>query len=941
MDTNHLDPQLVPPESTPGTPESPTNSLLHATMTIDDLTLALTNFSRAPSPDPPAALSCCCGNAECDNVKEWMRCKSKLEGRLTLSAEVGQALLRRHEVYVRRNEPSQASELEDEDEIDPRTREELESRVSFLVKENAVLEKRLAHSMVNSEVVESSNKTALQELTDARAEISRLQAQHARSVGWDTRLAVIAQEKDDLQQERDSEAHRARMAEVRLAALKEKSTKLQLEVRRLYKELEKQRSHRLELSEEILQDARSRLESLQHYQQFGHSTATEDPEVTKVLESLVANNEALKHDNAELQNILAELREEYRSLQEEVEEQRAMETPHSRHRVTNSQSSITYIRSPNLSASSALSPLSSTFFTGRRAPSAERSVPRKTFEPLTPETDRRPLSPTDDTKLSYPQSRNSPPREEKDVEEDTSPEHAQSQKPFLLLSRSKAVQTEPTWSGLLAPSPAYSTISPGDGHSESSSLTDSHQGSALGSIIERVNTLLNRLTQADAFTLTNRLKRQHLHGADVGHLSRSTVDAIVHEVAGLRAQYRALLEDEKVVVTCTRKELRALFKVLRETFVEMGQMRVTLNDVILDPSIAPKVRDMAMNPAAPKDGSAAPSSGPASWIAPISKLFGGVGAAESKPSPPLRPTSARGRPTAKLVPKLGPALSASATTVNVEFSGGAVGRAVSSSHAPVVAPGSGSESGAGDVSRSLMGIFAGAPRPAEGDPWIVVPKEAPSAIQRTRSHSRVKSPLGTTTIGRRGPRPLQLADEARLSRNVDAVIDVHSPQAGSADHDDDEGGFQRTLLERTLKPRGFSDSSIHTTFMNHSEDGDVPPAGPAGRQEGWPDRQSVLQALSRKMQSFRLGGAVGASVVAAGAVAQPVAASAPLGPGAASSPIRMRPERAASPGLGGLMGNLSSMSAWSAGELEARAVPHFVGSPMRGREDDGMWRETR
>ncbi|EPQ58932.1 hypothetical protein GLOTRDRAFT_54511, partial [Gloeophyllum trabeum ATCC 11539] len=822
-------------------------------MTIDDLTLALTNFSRAPSPDPPAALCCCCGREDCENLKEWLRCKSKLEGRLTLSAEVGQALLRRHEAYVRSHElehrsrePSEAvSEFAEVDEVEPRTREELEHRVSFLVKENAVLEKRLTQAMVNSEVAESSNKTALQQLSDARAEVSRLQAQLARSVGWDTRLAVIAQEKDDLQQERDSEAHRARMAEVRLAALKEKSSKLQLEVRRLYKELEKQRSHRLELSEEILTEARSRLESLQQ-SQFGHSTNAEDPEVTKVLESLVADNEALKHDNAELQNLLTELREDYRSLQEEVEEQRAsllsrtVETPHSRHRVTNSQSSITYIRSPNISApAGALSPLSTNFFTGRRSTSTERNTSRKDFEPLTPETDRRPLSPTDDTKLSafsYALSRQSPSGHGEGIDVDASGEHGSSsrgQKSLLLLSRSKAVQTEPSWQGMLAPSPAYSdrlsSISPGDGHSESSSLTDSHQGSAMGNILERVTTLFNRLTQADALTLTNRLKRQHLHGADVGHLSRTTVDAIVNEVVSLRAQYRALLEDDKVVTTCTRKELRALFKIFREIFVELGQLRVTLNDVILDPGIAPKVRDMAMDPAKGSGGSSGGSgSGPASWMAPISKLFG-TGSVPSGPSSStanagtLRPSALRGRPTTKLVPKLGPALAATSTTVNVEFSGGGVGRAVSSSYSNVASgSGSGASSpagGSGDVSRSVMGIFAGAPKPAEGDAWIVVPKDAQRARSKPRSAvPQLRSPAAAVaTIGRRGMRPQLQDDSARLSRNVDAVIDVHSPQVSNEDE-----GFQRTLLERTLKPRGLSDSSIHSTFLSHGGDEDRP-----------------------------------------------------------------------------------------------------------------------
>lgn len=53
--------------------------------------------------------------------------------------------------------------------------------------------------------------------------ISRLSANHAKSIGWETRLNVINKEKDDIQQERDFESQRARLAESRFAALKEKS----------------------------------------------------------------------------------------------------------------------------------------------------------------------------------------------------------------------------------------------------------------------------------------------------------------------------------------------------------------------------------------------------------------------------------------------------------------------------------------------------------------------------------------------------------------------------------------------------------------------------------------------------------------------------------------------------------------------------------------------
>lgn len=76
-------------ESWPPTPGSPTaGSLYHATTNIDDLTLALINYSRVPSPEPTPHITCCCGKEGCENTKGWLAFKTKLEGRLILSAGV-------------------------------------------------------------------------------------------------------------------------------------------------------------------------------------------------------------------------------------------------------------------------------------------------------------------------------------------------------------------------------------------------------------------------------------------------------------------------------------------------------------------------------------------------------------------------------------------------------------------------------------------------------------------------------------------------------------------------------------------------------------------------------------------------------------------------------------------------------------------------------------
>lgn len=164
---------------------------------------------------------------------------------------------------------------------------------------------------------------------------------------------------------------------------------------------------------------------------------------------------------------------------------------------------------------------------------------------------------------------------------------------MLLLSKSKAVQTEPVSFGtsadpaLFSPisesfnnphlhrnrpsiSPSISTttsdLEPRPALSHTDSLTssptlppytsaggpssDSGHGTAdprslaLISLIEYMSRLLLKISQSDVQTLTRRLKRQHLPG-DVGHLSKSTLNSIISEVNELRNHFRTVLETER------------------------------------------------------------------------------------------------------------------------------------------------------------------------------------------------------------------------------------------------------------------------------------------------------------------------------------------------------------------------------------------------------------
>ncbi|KAJ7621442.1 hypothetical protein FB45DRAFT_754104 [Roridomyces roridus] len=504
----------------PPTPDSPVtnrDSLYDATVTIDDLTQALDNVLRVPSPEPLSTLCCCCGLDDCENLQAWLAVKARLESRLTLSAEVGQALLQRHEAYVRRHEatchlPRAARSLEEETESNEAALAAKQDQLDELTKENKPLEKRLTQALVNNEVTEVSHKTILQELAEAKTTISRLTTSHARSVGWDTRLAAAMKEKDDMQQERDSESQRARLAESRFAALKERTSKLQSDVRRLQAALEEQREHRLESSESILADARARIEAL--HRSVG-APLSEQPELVSVLETLVDDNETLKRDNAELQTLLADAREDCRALQEEVEDQRVNPPP-----PRSGASTPSHLRQ-HFHTSSVTSSYNTDRRTSRRYVSriSTSSCSSLILYPgaINAETGRRPLSPTDwlansETRwTSFGQARQSSPsiegEENQDADVDATLEKRQ-HRPLFLLVRSRGVQTDPP----RPPTPTPNTYTPSHSPSSAASIFSDTLGPVavqpsvtLGVLIERATSLLQRMQSAGALSLTNRL----------------------------------------------------------------------------------------------------------------------------------------------------------------------------------------------------------------------------------------------------------------------------------------------------------------------------------------------------------------------------------------------------------------------------------------------------
>lgn len=87
---------------------------------------------------------------------------------------------------------------------------------------NLILLQKLNAALLNAEISESSKKSILQELEEAKEAISRLTVNSAKSAGWEARLNTITQEKDDLRQELDAERQRSKASEAHVSVLKER-----------------------------------------------------------------------------------------------------------------------------------------------------------------------------------------------------------------------------------------------------------------------------------------------------------------------------------------------------------------------------------------------------------------------------------------------------------------------------------------------------------------------------------------------------------------------------------------------------------------------------------------------------------------------------------------------------------------------------------------------
>lgn len=223
-----------------------------------------------------------------------------------------------------------------------------------------------------------------------------------------------------------------------------------------------------------------------------------------------------------------------------------------------------------------------------------------------------------------------------------------------------------------------------------------------------------------------------------------------------------------------------------------------------------------------------------------------------------------------------------------------------------------------------MSLWAGAPRPAHAG---TRPSVAPSFARPGQ-----------------GLRPQAETIRARrLSRVVDAVIDVTNPMNDPDAMDGDD--MLGPLLHRPLRRRGLSDSSIHSTYTSHGDDKDLPSSdqlGPRGPSDLFSEGPSVFRSISQRVQSLRLGGSpFDSNPVASATRASPTGIRPSAPPGTRGVNIPSTPERRQHTTNRSASSFIPILGAWGIGEDETEVGNGAVAQFGSVREDSTLSRWGR
>ncbi|KAF4121471.1 Chromosome segregation ATPase [Geosmithia morbida] len=266
------------------------------------------NFDRR-SGSPESFINCCCGRPDCPFLKKNCSVLESVEKDVHTAAQLGQALLARHEAYMADAERDRL-ELTSRIERLEKDKHQLEAANATKVEENRQLSDQL--EMLNSTVSESDTKIRSLEasLLSSQQTVRRLEAAAARAEDAERHLSLLEEEQmklhSDLRLSReDARTHAQRCKEAQRGILD-----MQDQLERMEQEAQQERKRHAEIISrmERQRDVEKQLDTAAG--RLKGAAASKSLSVRKDGSSVVSHFvRDLLQDNASLQLGIAELRE--------------------------------------------------------------------------------------------------------------------------------------------------------------------------------------------------------------------------------------------------------------------------------------------------------------------------------------------------------------------------------------------------------------------------------------------------------------------------------------------------------------------------------------------------------------------------------------------------------------------------------------------------------
>ncbi|CAG8446677.1 2240_t:CDS:10 [Acaulospora colombiana] len=264
----------------------------------------------------PASIQCCCGKENCKNFAMFLKCTGSMEDELRLAAEVGQALLQKHEIYQKEVEELQRS-LNDQTEQCTHAEQKVQEyenmvrgleeslRVLTLERDEALKQKKID---AFTEAIDSRDNRILEltrELERSESDIKRLTASNLKGEKSEEREEILGRQLEDLKQELAIARKSEHAAELNVKKLKENLKLEQIEIQKSKVKLE----------------AVAMLREMPERREIYSSTNNEaNSHLINLIKELSSANNKLKLEIGEYRDLLFESRNEVSALQARIED---------------------------------------------------------------------------------------------------------------------------------------------------------------------------------------------------------------------------------------------------------------------------------------------------------------------------------------------------------------------------------------------------------------------------------------------------------------------------------------------------------------------------------------------------------------------------------------------------------------------------------------------